>query len=122
MLSVQVAAGDVEGICRARLKADAAAALDPSDRQAAAAAVRGLQRAAEEAEASGYGLLMPRVCTRERGALVAHALRVMALARSHDSHGSQLLPGHLLLVERPDSYQLCVAGWATRQCWILWQT
>ena len=54
---VQIAAGDVKGICRARLKADAAAVLDPSDRQAAAAVVRGLQRVAEEAEASGYGFL-----------------------------------------------------------------
>lgn len=58
---MQIAAGDIEGICRARLKADAAAALDPSDRQAAAAAVRGLQRVAEEAEASGYGTL-PSIC------------------------------------------------------------
>ncbi|KAK9827734.1 hypothetical protein WJX81_007278 [Elliptochloris bilobata] len=51
----EVAAGDIEAICRARLKADAAAALDAGDRQAAAAVVRGLQRVAEEAEASEAG-------------------------------------------------------------------
>ena len=56
---MQVAACDVQAICRARLKADAAAALDPGDKQAAAAVVRGLQRVAEEAADAGCGRLGP---------------------------------------------------------------
>jgi len=52
--AAQVAASDIEGICRARLKCDAGAALDPGNLQAAAAVARGLQRAAEEAAEAGH--------------------------------------------------------------------
>ena len=73
---MQIAAGDIEGICRAWLKADAAAALDPSDRQAAAAAVRGLQRVAEEAEASGYGIVLLTACRCQRGTFLPRVVIV----------------------------------------------